>query len=147
MIKLLFIPIVFFSIFFYSQYTHSNQHSAKDVVHIFYVWHLQNEIKKVMSVSQNEIYSYVNACTIKKQRAELARGTIGSDYFTDSQDPDPAWIDTMVIHDAIKLDDNTSMVIVSFNPTAKDAPRLSVFLQRESGTFYITKIVNLKGFF
>lgn len=111
--------------------------SPSHVVVEFYNWYIPSDASSIYS---DDIYKYVERHTVDKFRDELAKGKIDYDYFTQSQDPDPNWVKTMVIQDEKKIDDILYMITLAFAPNSPGAPRLNIFLQKEQQAFQITKV-------
>jgi hypothetical protein len=127
-----------------AQIGYCEHYSPSQVVRQFYQWYLQSDTN---SIYHHEIYKYVDLYTVEKCRTHLERGILDSDYFTDSQDPDPAWVNSLDIQKTVKLDDSTDMVLLNFSKETKDTPWLAVFLHQEQGVFHITKVQSLNGYF
>ena len=129
-----------------SRYGYCAGIGPEQTVREFYQWYLKG-ITNVNAIYQDEILDYVSRCTVEKCRANRARGITGSDYFTASQDPVPEWAESMVVHEIVRMDDFVSLVPVSFDRSAKNAPRLAVFLRKEGESYRIIKVENFDGYY
>jgi hypothetical protein len=128
------------------QFAYGAADNPCDVTREFYHWYFKQD-RKINPLSLNDINLYVNRCTVNKWRINLKRATVEADYFTDSQDPDPAWAQTFIVHNPIVIDERTSLVVVRFNMDDNLAPNIAVFLNKEENTFKIIKVANLNGYY
>jgi len=118
------------------------QGSPSHIVYMFYQWYLKADVNAVLD---DNIYMYVSERTVDTHRAYYEKGAVDSDYFTDSQDPDPEWLKTMVVQDERKISESTYMVTVKFQPASQNGHTLIVFVDSEPQGLRITKIENVRG--
>lgn len=122
----------------------------QDLVRHFYAWYIQKawldptpKGGKKPEVFNDEIYKYVSVYAVDRLRVEYERMNMDCDYFTQSQDFEEKWANTLTVSDPIRIDDHTSVVLVGFEA---DAPvRLGVFVQKENKGYRIIKVEYLGG--
>ena len=114
----------------------SQQNTPEQVVAQFYKWYIPSDTAGGNPLFQKTIYRYVYPATVEFERINSDRNAISSDYFTKSNDT-PAPFENMIFHKALKINEDTSLVPVSF----KEEKRIfAVFLKKANGGFYIIKI-------
>jgi hypothetical protein len=117
--------------------------SPEERIREFYSWYLRAPDEGLNPGDDSRMYDYVAPATMEQYRRDLDDGVLDYDYFTNSQDPDPAWADTMSVGQAVDLDDGSCMVAVTMDKAAQGAPRLAVFLRKEGDALHIAKVDGL----
>ena len=113
--------------------------TPENLVHDFYTWYISDLLqgKRGVPAQDDTIYSYVYPCTVNKCRKLYDTAQVDADYFIQGQDYWAEMLQDLTVGRAVQINDSISIVPVSFD---KGAPRLIVFVQKEKGSLYITKV-------
>ena len=103
------------------------------------------DIPSVYAIDDDEIYKYVYVCTVKRLRMEHKMGVGDADYFLKSQDFNTEFLKSLSIHNAIKINDTVSIIPIDFD-VKNNFPVLIVFMQKEDGSWRITKVEYERGY-
>jgi len=75
------------------------------------------------------------------------RSYFTADYFTKSQDVWDEWLDVMVVHKQIKVNDTTSVVPISFKWSDDKQRHLLVFVRKQMDGWRIIKVAGTENFY
>ncbi len=75
------------------------------------------------------------------------RNYFETDYFSKSQDCWDEWLDVMVVHKEMKINEITSVVPVSFKFSEDKQHNLLVFVRKEKDGWRIIKVAGTKYFY
>ena len=113
----------------------------QQLVRSFYLWYfMKSQNTSEHPLHSDDMHAYVAADTLKRLRADLARGTLPGDmdYFLKAQDTLDDWPESLKVAEAIALGDGTVVVPVSFGVEEKIST--IVFLKKVGGAFRIVKV-------
>ncbi len=120
--------------------------SAEQHVHNFYQWYITVASTQSPPLGDDAVYQYVNHCVVQNIKIFYARSYFDADYFTNSQDIWKGMLDVLVIHEATKVDETTSIVPISFKWAEDIQQHMVVFVQNEQGNWRITKVASTDFF-
>ncbi|WP_459935352.1 YqhG/Tai3 family protein [Fundidesulfovibrio butyratiphilus] len=124
--------------------TQCKSNFAEDHVKEFYQWYIHGFAK--ISID-SDLSSYADECVVSVLRIMYNRDYFHADYFTKSQDCWDEWLDVMVVHKEMKINDETSIVPISFKWSENQQHHLLVFVRKEKDGWRIIKVSGTKYFF
>lgn len=133
-------------LFLFSSHSYASQSNEDKLVKEFYVWYIKKCINGENPIHGDDIYKYVSPCTINNIRIGYLKCFWDADYFTKSQDIWDSWLTGLVVHPATKINDNVSIVPVSFRWNGELYHHLIVFVQNDNGVSRITKVTGTDYF-
>jgi hypothetical protein len=111
----------------------------------FYSWYISEAINSDPA-GNDDIYKYVCRSTMDEVRFGFKQGYFDADYFTKSQDIWLEWLDSMVVHPAVMLDEAISIIPVSFTLGKDTRHHLVVFMRNDADALCITKVSGAQHF-
>ncbi|GAB6037605.1 hypothetical protein JCM15519_21640 [Fundidesulfovibrio butyratiphilus] len=133
-----------FVLLFAPSFVHCKLNSAENHVKEFYQFYIRSGTKITID---SDLSSYVDGCTLRTLRIMYNRACFDSDYFTRSQDVAEDWLDVLVIHKEMKVNDTTSVVPISFRWSEDKQHHLLVFVKKEVDGWRIIKVSGTERFY
>jgi len=123
--------------------TECKPNSAENHIKKFYQWYIRDGPKSIDS----DLSEYVDECVLKTIRILYKRDYFETGYFTKSQDCWDEWLDVMVVHKEMKINDATSVVPISFKFSEDKQHHLLVFVRKDKDGWRIIKVSGTEYFF
>lgn len=117
---------------------------AEEHVKEFYKFYILGGTK--ISID-SDLSEYVDECVLRTLRILYNREYFETSYFTKSQDLWGEWLDVLVVHKEMKINDTTSVVPISFKWSEDKQHHLLVFVRKEMDGWRIIKVVGTECFY
>ncbi len=143
---LTFVSLVLVIFFCFRGTAYCAEQTPEKLVRDFYKWYIAELLRDKRRASpdfDDTMYKYVYPCTVKRLRIDFERGAFDEIYFTKRQDHWPELLAGMTVGKAVKINNTISIVPVSISTKKDSKPELLVFVQKEKGSLYITKVESI----
>lgn len=118
--------------------------SAENHVKDFYRFYIESDTNITI---HSDLTKYVDGCMLKSLRIMYERSFFETDYFTKSQDIWKEWLDVLVVHKEIKVNNTTSIVPITFKFAEDKQHHLIVFVNKEVDGWRIIKVAGTEYFY
>lgn len=125
-------------------YSYGKTLSAGEHVREFYQFYIRSGTKVTID---SDLTEYVDGCMLHSLRIMYERAYFSTDYFAKSQDIADDWLDVLVVHNEIKINDKTSVVPITFKWSEDKQHHLLVFVKKELNGWRIIKVASTNDYY